>query len=185
MHQHLQFSPRLRPQCPETRNLGGGAGKKTRGRSTTRYPLDKFRSLSTHNTHSVQMVMLASPMDLARNHLARVSEDWQLFLVLTFLLAPPVTFLVTSLTSYHQSKSARAGREPPLEPYWIPFLGSWVTFPVRKQAWFRLARYVKCPQKGQTARRVLPCHVDWADAWNWMGRAGRRSARPSPSRWGR
>lgn len=86
------------------------------------------------------MALLA--MDLFWGQLARAVDNWQLLLALVLLCAPTATFLVTSLISYYQSVSKSAGSEPPLNPYWIPFLGSWVTFPTKKQEWFKLARYV-------------------------------------------
>ncbi|KAF6819864.1 hypothetical protein CPLU01_12923 [Colletotrichum plurivorum] len=53
---------------------------------------------------------------------------WKLWLVLSGLLIAPAIYVVTSLVSYAQRRSGKYGREPPLNPYWFPFLGNWLEF---------------------------------------------------------
>ncbi|KAI0109099.1 cytochrome P450 [Nemania sp. FL0031] len=59
-------------------------------------------------------------------------QNGKLSLGAGMLLIPVLTFIITTIISWIGMANKRDGREPPLNPYWLPFLGDWL--------WFLLAR---------------------------------------------
>ncbi|KAI0454853.1 cytochrome P450 [Xylaria acuta] len=57
-----------------------------------------------------------------------VRHHWRLSLGAGILVIPILTFSITSIISWISTASKREGREPPLNPYWFPFLGDWLPF---------------------------------------------------------
>jgi hypothetical protein len=64
------------------------------------------------------------------------STHWCLSLAIFFVLLCPLTFLITSITSYVQRKSKNGVREPPMYPYWIPVLGHVTRFVSNRMGFF-------------------------------------------------
>lgn len=65
-----------------------------------------------------------------------VSAHLWLSLAISFVLVFPLTFFITSIISYVKRKSKNGVREPPVYPYWIPFLGHVVNFVSDRMAFF-------------------------------------------------
>lgn len=86
------------------------------------------------------MTASRSEIGFFESSLAQAFENWKLLLAILLIISPPATFAVTSILWYLGSKDNRIGREPPLNPYWIPLLGSWISFPLQKQSWFQLVQ---------------------------------------------
>lgn len=57
-------------------------------------------------------------------------------LAVLILLSFPLTFVITSIISYVKRNSKDGVREPPVYPYWIPFLGHVVKFVSNRMAFF-------------------------------------------------
>ncbi|KAI8953278.1 cytochrome P450 [Xylaria longipes] len=55
-------------------------------------------------------------------------QHWGVTLILSFILSFPLTYVITTISSSLQSQSGDENREPPINPYSIPFLGSWFSF---------------------------------------------------------
>ncbi|KAI8623282.1 cytochrome P450 [Xylariaceae sp. FL1651] len=55
-------------------------------------------------------------------------QHWRLILIASTLVMPLFTFFITSIISWITTYKAQEGREPPLNPYWLPFLGDWLLF---------------------------------------------------------
>lgn len=66
--------------------------------------------------------------ELFENCMATSLTHWKLCVLSVFIFVCPVTFLVTNVISYIGLNDSKDGREPPLHPYWIPFLGNWISF---------------------------------------------------------
>ncbi|KAI0195402.1 cytochrome P450 [Xylaria flabelliformis] len=56
--------------------------------------------------------------------IAAASGHWAATLLVLACLLPPITYVITSISASHQSRSEEEGREPPINPYWFPFLGN-------------------------------------------------------------
>ncbi|KAI0415920.1 cytochrome P450 [Xylaria grammica] len=70
-------------------------------------------------------------------------QHWKLSAGVGLLLVPILTFTITTVISWIGWANNRDGREPPLNPYWIPFLGDWGSFLLaRKSFVHRLYRRV-------------------------------------------
>ena len=54
--------------------------------------------------------------------------DWGLVIGLAIVLTFLLTYTYTHLKSSMGLKSKKDGREPPIVPYWIPFLGNLIPF---------------------------------------------------------
>ncbi|KAI3316782.1 cytochrome P450 [Xylariaceae sp. AK1471] len=57
-----------------------------------------------------------------------VRQHWKLSLAVGTLLIPLLTFTTTTIISWISTANKHEGREPPLNPYWLPFLGDWFSF---------------------------------------------------------
>ncbi|TGJ85106.1 hypothetical protein E0Z10_g3639 [Xylaria hypoxylon] len=55
-------------------------------------------------------------------------QHWKLSVGFGILLIPILTFIITTIISWIGWANNRHGREPPLNPYWIPFFGNWMSF---------------------------------------------------------
>jgi hypothetical protein len=55
-------------------------------------------------------------------------QHWKLSLGAGMLLIPVLTFIITTTISWIGMANQRDGREPPLNPYWFPFLGDWLEY---------------------------------------------------------
>ncbi|KAI1309762.1 cytochrome P450 [Xylaria venustula] len=64
----------------------------------------------------------------ARLWLEVAQQNWKLCVGVGLVLIPTLTFTITSIISWIGMANQRHGREPPLNPYWLPFLGDWGSF---------------------------------------------------------
>jgi hypothetical protein len=72
----------------------------------------------------VDISLLPGVMDAALHH-------WKVSIGASLLIIPTVTYLITSIWLLLDLQSTKDGREPPLKPYWVPFLGDLFPFLLR------------------------------------------------------
>ena len=61
-------------------------------------------------------------------------QHWKLCIGVGVLLVPLITYIVTIFISRIGRADRRHGREPPLNPYWFPFLGNWWSFLLARES---------------------------------------------------
>ena len=81
--------------------------------------------------HTLQSESIAANVDRSQipsmgAHLSQSNfhYDWRLIIGISLLLTFPITYLMTSLKSSIAIREKRLWREPPIMPYWIPYLGN-------------------------------------------------------------
>ncbi|KAI0506896.1 cytochrome P450 [Xylaria bambusicola] len=55
-------------------------------------------------------------------------QNWKFYVGIGMLLIPVLTYTITTFISWIGMVNKRHGREPPLNPYWLPLLGNWGSF---------------------------------------------------------